>query len=258
MYFWKCWRDLRGRFIVFLTVLPMMVIFLAVVASIVSVSPAWKSGTHGWKFVRSVRGAGHIANAWDNTFRFGLEGSCSPLIVLAGLNLGAMGAGQEFEQGTIDFLLTRPRRRRYFIWAGWAFGALELLTIATLTVLAGFATLVYLTGAVYAWKLLGLVVPLFILGAVAFSLTYFLSTLARNTRTGFSLGLGLVLMSVLLPPAIGYWWPIHAPSLTDLFMAGNWAMDARARFPVGSVVGWGVVAVVFGIAAQVFFERAEA
>ncbi len=267
MYFWKCWRDLRGRFIVYLTALPMMVILSAVVASIVWVNPALKSGTPRgeaaqlrpkWKFVRSAPRGGDVANAWDNTFRIGLEGACSPLIALAGLSLGAMGAGQEFEQGTIEFLLTRPRRRRYFIWAGWAFGAFELLTIVTLTVLAGFASLIYLTGAVYAWKLLGMVVPLFILGAVAFSLTYFLSTLARNTRTGLSLGLGLVLISVLLPPAIRYWWQIHVPSLTDLFLAGNWAMDARAHFPVGAVVGWGVVALVFGFAAQVFFERAEA
>lgn len=282
MYAWKCWRDTRVRFFVYLIFAVLIAVSSAVIASM---RYEWPGGRpqpgSRLRYVRPTlkfrRGGdqGHIVDVWSNTANVGLGGSCALLIALAGFGIGASGAGEDFEQHTLDFLLTRPRRRRYFVWAGWAAGILDLLLIVALSVLAAFLTLIYATKTLLAWKFWAIVLPLFILAAATHSLTYFLSVLTRSTRTGLSLAVGIVLADTLVPPFLRlFWtahlpwvlwwqllirspWTTHLPSLVDLFSGGNWTLDPTAHFPFVAAVGWSLFAVALVFATELIFERAE-
>jgi ABC-type transport system involved in multi-copper enzyme maturation permease subunit len=115
MYVWKCWRDTRSFFIVFLIIAAIVMPVAAVVCV----------GTH------LVEDFG--TSAFSTTF--GL------ILTAVALGLGALGAIHEFAEKTAHFLFTKPRSRAYFIWVGWAVGFAELLAVATVNFLAGWATL---------------------------------------------------------------------------------------------------------------------
>ena len=248
MYAWKCWRESRNRVITCLTLLTAATVFF------------------GWAALTTNRGSAGSAPKVPplDWWRAGLIVSGSPVVFLAGLGLGASGVGEEFAQGTAEFLLTRPRRRRYFVWAGWATGAVELFIIVALAVLASFVTLAYVIKSAGNWKLLAIIVPLFVFGAVVYSLTYFMTALLKNGRAGLSVGLGVFVLYSLLPVALGLPWviaflhrKINLPTPLGVLMASRWVTIPGVHFPVAVTLGWSLVALAFPLAAQFFFERAE-
>jgi len=116
--------------------------------------------------------------------------------------LGSSGMPGDCNKETIYFLLTRPRRRGYFVWTGFAVGAGETLAIISLGVLAAFLMLVYLTGRVYTWRFFG-VIPIFGVGTlVVYGQTFLLGILSRSTQDGITYSLGLFLAEVSLPVAV--------------------------------------------------------
>jgi hypothetical protein len=134
-----------------------------------------------------------------------------------------------------------------------------------LDVLASFVTLAYATKFAANWKLLVVIVPLFVFGAVVYSLTYFMTALLKNGRAGLSTSLGLFVLYCLLPVALNLPWVvdflhrrINLPTPVDvLFAASKWATLPGAHFPLITTLGWCLVAVAFPLAAQFFLERAE-
>jgi ABC-type transport system involved in multi-copper enzyme maturation permease subunit len=241
MYAWKWWRENRSRVIVYLILLVIITAFLP-----------WASC---WAYLQGSSGAREAA-ALD-VWRICLVSLGSFAMAFAGLGLGASGVGEEFAQGTVEFLLTRPRRRRYFVWAGWATGAATLFIMVTLAVLGSFATFVYVTKSVHHWKFLTMAVPLFVLGAVVYSLTYFMTALMKSGRTGLSLSLGLFVIALFLPVAVNLLWRIDLPTPLDVLAASKWATLPGAHFPVAATIGWSLVALALPLAAQFLFERAE-
>jgi ABC-type transport system involved in multi-copper enzyme maturation permease subunit len=247
MYVWKWWRESRNRIITHLTLL----VSTAVLFAIMAVAMHERSADTGPVPPLEIWRASLIM--------FG-----SVVVFFAGLGLGGSGIGEEFAQGTMEFLLTRPRRRRYFVWAGWATGAVELFIIIALAVLASFVTLAYATKSAANWKLLLVIVPLFVFGAVVYGLTYFMTALLKNGRAGLSTSLGLFVLYCLLPVAVGLPWviaflhrKINLPTPLDVLMASKWATIPGAHFPVLATLGWCLVALAFPLASQLLFERAE-
>jgi ABC-type transport system involved in multi-copper enzyme maturation permease subunit len=241
MYAWKWWRESRKRIISYLIML--------LVAT--AVSP-WLSLWDYPHATGGILGAG-IVEMW----RIALTGFGSFVVVLAGLNLGASGVGEEFAQGTVEFLLTRPRRRRYFVWASWAIGAATLFIMIALAILGSFATFVYVTKSAQYWKFLTMIVPLFVLGTLVFGLTYFMTAVRRSTRNGLTSSLGLILIGLLLPAAVQLQWRINLPTPLDMLDASMWATIPGTHFPVAATAGWSLVALAFPLATQFLFERAE-
>ncbi len=163
MYFWKCWRDTRSFFIVFLIIAAIVMPVAAVVCL----------GTH------LVADFG--TSAFSTTF--GL------ILMAVALGLGAIGAIHEFAENTAHFLFTKPRSRAYFVWAGWAVGFAELLAVATVNFLAGWSTLSRYGKNPFHSTLYGsmktqtLLEPL-IFCLWAYCLTYSLTVLLRNGLKG--------------------------------------------------------------------------
>jgi ABC-type transport system involved in multi-copper enzyme maturation permease subunit len=238
MYIWKSWRDTRSRFIFFLIVITAVGVFFTIILRPIDVQTG--SVVHLWSDVADVLGY-----------------FCSILALLAALSLAAPGIGQEFKEQTLGFLLTRPRRRRYWIWTCWAVGACELGLVVFIAVVATFGTLSFVSGRVYTWRLLVATLPMFIGTVAVYSLTYLLTVLTRSSEQGLSYGLGILLIDLLLPVA-GYYWHVHLPSVMSFMIAGcRWTAIPKLAFPLGQFAIYAAVALAFLLAAQLVLERAE-
>jgi ABC-type transport system involved in multi-copper enzyme maturation permease subunit len=247
MYFWKCWRDSQTHFI-------LRLIAVFAVCLVVTIIIAKAEGLIGVQ-----KGtAGPVSGTWSAA-TIGFLGFCASLFILfTALTLGASGVGEEFKERTADFLLTQPRRRRYWIWAGWSVGVSELAVMAFLAVGTTFGTLTYLTGYVHTWRVLAATLPLIVGGVAVYGLAYLMTVVARDGRQGLSYAIGILFISLLLPYAVYYYWKVNFPSLLGFMIAGcKWVMSTTQAFPLGGLVLWTVIALVFPVAAQLVLERAE-
>lgn len=227
MYFWKCWRDTRSFFIVFLIIASIVMPVAAVVCV----------GTH------LVEDFG--TTAFSNTF--GL------ILMAVALGLGSIGAIHEFAENTAHFLFTKPRSRAYFVWVGWAVGFAELLAIATVNFIAGWATLSHysknpshsaLYGSMNAQAFLD---PL-VFCLWAYCLTYSLTVLLRNGLKGLGASMGILFGFPLFAAAIRWRWHIDLPFPP---------LPIRSLPLAISNIIWVLVAMLFVLAAQLVVERTE-
>jgi ABC-type transport system involved in multi-copper enzyme maturation permease subunit len=249
MYIWKCWRESRNRVITFLILLVSTAVLFAFTDAAVRE-----------RLPHTAPKPPVLEMLWATLLSLG-----TIVVSFIGLGLGSSGIGEEFAQGTQEFLLTRPRRRRYFVWAAWATGAVELFIIVALAIVASFVTLAYVIKSAGSWKLLEVILPLFVFGAVVYSLTYFMTALLKDGRSGLIVSLGLFVLYLLLPVALNLPWvvdflhrKINLPTPVDVLVgASKWATIPGAHFPLVTTLGWCLVALAFPLAAQFFFERAE-
>jgi len=238
MYFWKCWRDTRATFFSFLGAILAVGAFGAYVA----LDP------FGWVAAKPL----DSRILWQVSSR-ALLGVLLEMVPVAGLFLGALGMGMEFEKGTADFLLTRPRARGYFLWAGWGVGAAQMAAL----VLASHV--VQLTGSdPYRYdSLWGFARSLAALGTLAllfYSMTYLMTTLAGNSRHGIALTLGVFTGYEGLWAWLRFWYDINIPFFFDLWQAAS-PTSTSSLLPL--VAGWLAVCLAMMLAAQFSFERAE-
>jgi hypothetical protein len=238
MYLWKCWRDTRSAFLGIVACLLAIGIFGAYV----------QFDPFGWIAARpeSSRLLWHVVCD-------ALGASLMELIAVAGLILGAMGVGVEFERGTADFLLTRPRSRRSFLWTSWCLGAAQILTLVPLALAANWLTRPDLTAARP-----GLFprVPLAMcaVALLIYSLTYLMTTLARNSRNGIGLSVAALTGYTLLHVWLILWHGITVPLVWELPQRPD-RLDAGVWF--GFLLGCLAVCLTLMAATQFRFERAE-
>jgi hypothetical protein len=159
----------------------------------------------------------------------------------------------EFEKRTVDFLLTRPRSRRYFLWASWAVGALQMVAL----VLAGHvAQLSKKNPNPFAESsvLLRSLVVHSVIALVFFSVTYLMTTLALNTRNGTSLAVLTVVAYLGLHVWLRLWYEVVIPTPWETLGP---ASRGAEPLPVLGMAGWLAVCLVLGLVAQFRFERTE-
>ena len=171
MYFWKCWRDTRVSFYVFLLIAVTLAAFLMM----------------GFN-MSSALSKEDFAVAWMM-----LVLASSMLVSLAGISFGATGIGEEFAHKTASFLLTKPRSIRYFVWTAWTTNALQFLALTGSMVLVGASILSLRSHLPVTGRLLLAFAPGLIMTFLLFGVTYLLGVVHKNGRNGFlsSLGVGL-------------------------------------------------------------------
>src|SRR5580704_2161821 len=173
MYVWKCWRETRITFYVFLSI-------AVTVAALL------------WKFVEFALGQSapnqNFALAWVI-----LLFASSALFSLAGMSFGATGISEEFAHNTAVFLLTKPRSIRFFVWTAWAANAVQILTLMVSMMLIGASILSWRYHAPITGRLLLAFVPGLIMTFLIFDMTYLLGALHKNGRNGFQSSLGIVI-----------------------------------------------------------------
>jgi ABC-type transport system involved in multi-copper enzyme maturation permease subunit len=284
MYAWKYWRDTRARFLTF-SVLWLGIALLLVFTTL----STYTRSEHWW---RAAAPGGGYYPVWTQVI-FGMAVCGAMMAALAGFFLGASGAGEEFERGTLPFLATRPRPRAYFVWTAWAVGAGELLVLLATGMGVAFAVLIHfsIAGAArgnwlyhrppayynwgwflrfFAWRIVGLLLLLWITALVCYSLAYLLTLIARSRPNGAALAIGLSIAYLVAAYLLRYYARISVPTPVNLF---DWMSDGRMRwlyiagrhvvvhvsipYPFSQLAGWLVLSVAFVFAHRLLFERAD-
>lgn len=238
MYLWKCWRDTRGTFFTLLAA----VLAVGAFGGYVALDP------FGWIAAKPLE----TRVVWQGSAD-GLLGLMLGVVPVAGLLLGALGVGTEFEKRTADFLLTRPRPRWYLLWTSWGLGATEMVVLV-------LVSNVFRLARVGPDRVQGLgdflrtLVAFCTLALVYYCLTYLMTTLARNGRNGTALALAVMLAYSTLFSTLRIWYDTHIPFFWELL---HRTFDAAARFSLATEAGWLAVCLALTLAAQFSFERAE-
>jgi ABC-type transport system involved in multi-copper enzyme maturation permease subunit len=225
MYLWKCWSESRNQFL-------------------------------GWAAVTAS-----LTVLFTCGITRGLWQFASPTLLLAGIVTLFLASGllaDEFRTGTMEMLLTRPRKRRYFVWASWTFGMVETIAIVSILVLTTMATSLYITGRIPGSMLLllPLTVPYL---AILFGLTYSLSVLLKSGRIGFGIGLGIyVLRRPILNILEGQWnWKLPWWWFDNLpFLASGPSPLPHGELLMAAI-GWTGAALLFPFLAQWSVERRD-
>ena len=205
-----------------------------------------------WSLVGSEASVA-IEDAWTKADKtFGVLGGV--LAAFAGLALGTSGVGAEFKIGTLPFLVTLPRRRRYFIWVSWLTGAAELLGLVVVSVSVAFASLLFFTGSIGNWRLLAIIPLAFTIAVVTYGLTYFMTVLTRSERNGLGTAIVLGITYSVIAASVSHFWKINLPSLPSLL--SFFAMGGQS-FPSVTMIESLLISVAFPLACQLICERAE-
>ena len=185
MFFWNCWLRNRYRLVAYLV--------LGCALTLLATLPVTMKFVHGhWVWVHP----GTAADAMD-AWRYGVEHVALALIFLllfCSADLGSLGVGEPAARQEYDFLLTRPRPRRHFVWSAWlaGFTQLALLALAPLTIAT--VTLYWLTSRLYLHRLWALGAGAFVLGALVFSGAFALTIATGSNRSGFELAFCLLIV----------------------------------------------------------------
>jgi ABC-type transport system involved in multi-copper enzyme maturation permease subunit len=103
MYLWKCWRDTRLSFFIYLTLSVAAALFWLVAANPHTHKIAMKASPSETLWLLFVVGAVIFGAIFAGAI---------------GITLGSRNIGADLATGSAEFLLTRPRSRQYFVWAG--------------------------------------------------------------------------------------------------------------------------------------------
>lgn len=248
MYGWKVWRDTRARFLLLLVLLTL--------AAAVSVLQTFTLEKKARGSFHGEDNQGRVGELWVATGRVFQLGWGS-LLLVASLALGTFGVGEERKRGTLDFLLTRPRSRAYFVLVGWGIGVLEVLAVVWAGTLASFLTLCFLTQHLFSWRFLTSALILWTAGIVVFGLTYCLTIVLESARDGISVSLLFLFGHALAPVATHQLWGIRIPALFDILGTIDWIIDRNAEFPIGGLAGWLALGLLWPALSVYAFQRRE-
>lgn len=237
MYLWKCWRDTRGSFFTLLGAL----LAVGAYCSYVKFDP------FGWIAAKPLESR----FLWQGLATVLLDTTVG-LVPAAGLFLGALGVGMEFEKGTADFLLTRTRTRGYFLWTSWGLGAAQMVVLVLVSNLFRLARLGSLLEG--PGDFLRPLVALCTLALLFYTVTCLMTTLARNSRNGTALAIAVFAGYEGLWAWLRFWYDINIPFFVDL-----WARSFHSApgFSFTPVAGWLTVCLALMLVAQFRLERAE-
>jgi len=252
VFFWNCWLRNRFRLAAYL--------FFGCALMLVGTLPVTMAQVHGhwvWVHPRSVRDA---MDAW----RYGTEHVALVLVFLlliSAADLGSLGVGESAARKEYDFLLTRPRARRHFVWSAWLAGLTQLCFLALVAFVVAVTTLYILTSGIYPDPLWQRSLGAFILGLLVFSGAFALSLATGSSRSGFELAASLLIINYAVQEVswrfaiwgIGYGWPITSP----IYWEGAYGLlnDPHLRYVVFLLMLAATAALT--LLAQFGFERKD-
>lgn len=184
-----------------------------------------------------------------------------PAGLLGGLLIGSRSIGTEIGGGNGDFVMTRPKPRKYFIWSGWVVGVVEILAIVAITALFKQGLLYYEDGPFWRTLPAAIVdIPVLLASVTVFTLviystTYFASILTRKSGAAIGIGLGFCIAYQTIVNRLD--WP--ASNLPDMLVVPY--KPLRGEYVRGNaihdLIPWIVFVFLLPLLAQLFFERSE-
>ena len=208
MYFWTCWISKRYRLAIDLTLAIALTLFATLPAGIV-----YRYG----RLELAPMTPQQVVKTWSS----GVENTVmllSVLLLFAAADLGALALGDGSKRREIDFLLTRPRPRRYFIWTSWLAGLSQLVPLLCLSVLTSLIVLFAMTHVMLPGPLLTLSVAILAEATAMFTLVFVLVVLTRSAQNSFLIT-GLVVIALAF---VGYLRDLKRIS-PSYFIYGLWS-----------------------------------
>jgi hypothetical protein len=248
MYAWKCWRETRYRFIIFLVLNFACALLFADVMFRVN-GPFPRPGYRAPEDIASVLHIyARIMFAWF-----------AATSMFAGFVLGATGIGAEVESGTAEYLWTRPRRRSFFVEIHGLLCAVELIGLSVIPC----AVIWLISGLRYQvwdnWRLL-LAAPLGVIPAVFFlALTILMTAVRKSAASGLIFALGIASGYFGAAVYLEIYAKIHLPELTNplLSWAGHLAGPEAAVFPWAAALRLAVLTALFVQLTRTLVKREE-
>jgi len=246
MYFWTCWYTKRFRLTIYVT--------LAIAITFLGILPEAFVYQYGhWRLAEMT--AERVAGIWA-------VGAERVLIIqlvallFAAADLGALALGEDSKRRELDFLLTRPRPRHYFVWSSWLAGLGGLMGLLILPVLTSMITLFYLTQAVQWGALLRLGGLIFAMAAAMYALVFLLATLTGNALNGLQLGGFVIFLFVAANYAQNELWFLrdYRPKYYGAF---NWFDTPHQIFPFANLVIMICVTLALPLITQAGFKRRD-
>lgn len=261
MYLSKLWRE--GRILTILAAIALLLLLLGVFRLDVFLSTAQMQHPDPQQIYGGIMG-----------FAAGLLYSESILVSFWGWLSAGIGVGKNLGEDSGSFLLTRPRRRAWFLWSDWGY------TMAQIAIIVAVTNLIFLfsidrvlvlfhvpaaipidasggTVSVAALMLFVSIGVLLVAGLI-YGISYFSTILIQRT-TGVMLGAGILLAYFILRAVLHHYFPsVHLPGFVmNVFdfsrqespqLSGNFAAGIIART---------LVMLAFPFAAQLILDRAE-
>ena len=228
---------------------------LAIVGGLFTSLPSALVSEHGHWYLRHARDAAEATKLWNST-----AGIVLPMLLVTftfvASDLGASGIGEHVSKRPLDFLLTRPRERRYFVWAGLTAGMLEIIALMVLALFSSCAALVWLTSTFEPSHLLFGAALMLSITAAVFCLSYSMAVISGSARTGYPLALGLTVLlfaTTVLRSSVALSGWAGKPKLVA---AVDWFLQMDQHM-MSVVLACVVATMACILATQVMFERKE-
>lgn len=214
MYRWKAWRDCRSRVAIY-SAAALAVGFLW---GLDFLADEWN---HAYWVVEVPKA---VLGRWD--FRSNLTlGATSTVSIygcyfalLPALILGATSVGREYSAGAMPFLLTRPCRRRSFVFGDWITGTTAIVILPGLLTL-GLVPFLLFVRAAGPGNVFTVLPGLWTVAFAIYGLSHFCTLLAGHTAKGLILSTAIIVTYLWLPTALNEWWHIGSP-----LAATNWTL----------------------------------
>lgn len=195
------------------------------------------------------------------------------LVAFWGWLAAGIGTGKNLGEGSGSFLLTRPRRRAWFLWNDWGYAMAQIAAIIVLAnlmiglLLAHILHLMRLPTAVpltetgdpvsLAVILVVISIGVLLFAGLIYGLTYF-STIILQRTSGVMLGAGIIVAYLILGGLIHHYYStVHLPNLiVGLFQVESHHLTFASHLAAKMIVRAAVV-MAFPIAAQLILDRSE-
>lgn len=246
MYFWICWYTKRYRLVIYLT--------LAIVLTFMGCLPEALEYQGGHWFLPKMTPP-LVTRIWDS----GTVNTIGVLIVVmlfAAADLGALAMGEDSKRRELDFLLTRPKPRNYFVWTSWLAGLTELVPLLALPILISVIVMFYMTNALYPGVLVRMSLALFAMAASMYAMVFLFSTLSGTPQNGLQIAGFVVFLYAGFNYARSEAWfngGFHAKS----WSAFDWFEESHQLFPHANLLVLICVTLALPLIAQVGFKRKD-
>jgi hypothetical protein len=222
--------------------------------------PVTMRPVHGhwvWVHPKTVEAA---VDAWND----GVEHTAAVmmfLLLFSAADLGSLGLGESAARKEYDFLITRPRPRRHFVWTAWLTGLAQLCFLALIPLAVALLTLYVLTSGLYPDRLWLLCVGMFVLATLVFNMTFAMALATESSRNGFEVVFSLLIVYYVARLFVGHRWFYGFFSLQQ--SPDTYAMGAYDWFLTEQRVHYFVLllmiaaAAVLPFLAQLAFERKD-
>jgi hypothetical protein len=214
VFFWNCWLRNRYR----------LVAYLAAACGLVLLGtlPVTLKSVHGHQVYWHPRTVGDAIGAWD----LGVNRTLVVLVLVMlffAADLGSRGLGESAARKECDFLLTRPRTRRNFVWSAWLAALTQLCVLELAPITIAIVTLFAQTSGIYSGHLWPLSLEIFVVSVLVFSGAYALTLATGSSQSGFELAFSLLIIYTLglalFPPYFTFYdleWVLRESSYLDV------------------------------------------